>query len=313
MNENKLNVLITGARGFIGKNLVEYLGKAHPNRYYLFYPSHSELDLLDTEKIHEFISLNEIDVIIHCASIGGTRKTGYDIERTDIVSINLKMFFNLVQCLGIVKKIIHLGSGAEYDLRYYKPHMNENYFDTHIPADDYGFSKYVCSKYIENSEKSVNLRLFGVFGKYEDYQYKFISNAIVKNLLGLPIIINQNVYFDYLYVNDLVKFITYFIEYKNKYKFYNAVSGGTIDLVTIANKINQISENPSEIIIKNAGLNTEYSGDNKRLLEEMPAFLYTPFDDALNELFSWYKDNLDKIDRNTIEKDESLRYCRTKS
>jgi GDP-L-fucose synthase len=180
--------------------------------------------------------------------------------------------------------MIYLGSGAEYDIRHYKPRMNEDYFDTYVPVDDYGFSKYVCSKYM----------------------------TIVKNLLELPIVINQNVYFDYLYINDLVKIIEYFINYKVKNKFYNVTTGRTIDLLTIANKINQIAEKTSKIIINKRGLNTEYSGDNTKLLEELHGFNFTPFDEALEELYLWYKNNLAKIDKKIIEKDEHLKHCRTK-
>lgn len=307
-----MRVLITGARGFIGKNLVEYLSEISEPKYSLFYPYHSELELLDTERVAEYITSNNIDIIVHCANVGGSRKTGYDIGRTDIVSKNLRVFFNLVRCLNLVKHMIYLGSGAEYDPSHYKPHMHEGYFDTHVPEDAYSFSKYLCSKYIMNSRRIVNLRLFGVFGKYEDYEFKFISNSIVKNLFGLPIVINQNVYFDYLYINNLVKIIEYFISHKPKYKFYNVVTGKTIDLITIANKINQISKKPSEIIIKHDELNTEYSGDNTRLLEELNGFSFTPFDEALKELYSWYKVNLDKIDRETIARDEYIKYCRIK-
>jgi GDP-L-fucose synthase len=85
-----------------------------------------------------------------------------------------------------------------------------------------------------------------------------------------------------------------------------------MDLVTIANKINCISSKPSEIIIKNEGLNTEYSADNTRLLKELKSFTFTPFDEALKCLYSWYKNNLDKIDKQAVEKDNYLRYCRTK-
>ncbi len=310
MNRKNLNILITGGNGFIGKNLIEYLN-VDKEKYSLFYPYHGTLELLDTKKVAEFIDSNNIDIIVHCASIGGSRKTAYDAGRSDIVSKNLRVFFNLVQSLKKAKHMIHLGSGAEYDIRHYKPRMEEDYFDTYVPADDYGFSKYVCSQGIMNSEKIVNLRLFGVFGKYEDYEFKFISNAIVKNLFNLPITINQNVYFDYLYINDLVKIIEYFVNHKAKHKFYNIVTGKTIDLVTIANKINQIAEKPSEIVIKNPGLSTEYSGNNTRLLEELNSFNFIPFDQALKELYSWYKANLDKIDRETIARDEYIKYCRT--
>ena len=56
------------------------------------------------------------------------------------------MFFNLIRNSGLFGKMVYFGSGAEYDNRYYQPRMPEGYFDTHVPADSYGFSKYICAK-----------------------------------------------------------------------------------------------------------------------------------------------------------------------
>lgn len=301
-------IFITGARGFIGRNLVEFLAE-DAKSHSLFYPYHDELELLDENKVLEFIDTNKIDIIVHCASVGGSRKTGYDINKPYVIEKNLRMFFNLAKAQDKIKCMINLGSGAEYDRQNYQPKMREDYFDSHTPTDGYGFSKYVCSKYITNSKNIVNLRLFGVFGKHEDYRYRFISNAIVKNLLGLPIVINKNVYFDYLYVKDLVKIIEYFINNKAHHKNYNVTTGKVIDLVTIANMINELSEKPSEIIVKNQGLNPEYSGDNSRLCEEVKLG-FTSFIQALGELYNWYKSTISTIDKQLIEKDEFIKYCR---
>ena len=62
-----------------------------------------------------------------------------------------------------------------------------------MPGDAYGFSKYICAKYIERSERILDLRLFGVFGPYEDYTVRFISNACCRVLKGLPIVLRQDV------------------------------------------------------------------------------------------------------------------------
>jgi nucleoside-diphosphate-sugar epimerase len=309
MSEKKLNIFITGARGFIGKNLVEYFSQ-FPSKYSLFYPYHKDLELTDADKVSAFIKKNKIDIIIHCASIGGSRKTGYDADKTDIVSTNLRMFFNLVRSMDTNMRMIYFGSGAEYDRQNYMPAMKEEYFGPHIPADDYGFYKYVCSKFTEQSKNILNLRIFGMFGKYEDYDFKFISNAIVKNLLKLPIVINQNIKFDYMYINDCVKIVERFISNPPKHNTYNLTTGSTIDLVTIANKINAISSFKSEVIVKNQGLGIEYSGSNSRLQKEI-SFKFTPFDNALKELFKYYASILPDIDKKAIEKDEYMKYCKT--
>ena len=57
--------------------------------------------------------------------------------------------------------------------------MRESYFGRHIPTDIYGFSKYVIAKDIESVRRNIyNLRVFGIFGKYEDYKRRVISNNI---------------------------------------------------------------------------------------------------------------------------------------
>ncbi|MEW6008951.1 MAG: NAD(P)-dependent oxidoreductase [Candidatus Omnitrophota bacterium] len=304
-------IFITGASGFIGKNLLEYLREGG-KKYKLFFPYHKELDLMDTDKVRAFLKKNNINIVVHCANVGGSRKTNYDLDNVDIVQKNLKMFFNLAEGLRQSDFMIHIGTGAEYDKRHYLPKMREDYFGRYIPEDAYSFSKYICSKFIEKSSNLIGLRLFGVFGKYEDYRFRFISNSIVKNLFGLPIVINQNVFFDYLYVDDLVKIIEYFIGNKVRYKFYNVATSSTIDLLTIANKINKIADKPSEIIIKNPGLNSQYSADNIRLRQELKGFDFTPFDIALRELYNWYKDNIEKIDSQAVKEDEYIKYCKTK-
>lgn len=41
---------------------------------------------------------------------------------------------------------------------------------------------------------------------------RFISNAICRALKGMDITLHKNVYFDYLWVDDLIKIISFFIE-----------------------------------------------------------------------------------------------------
>ena len=180
----------------------------------------------------------------------------------------------------------------EYDKSKPIVKVKETDFGKAIPKDEYGFFKYICSKYIEKEKDIVCIRIFGLFGKYEDYCYRFISNAIVNNLKRLSINMNQNVFFDYTYINDFVRIVDYFINHKVKHKFYNIGRGKKIDILTIANKINKISNKKSKITIKNIGLNNEYTCDNSRLANELKKFNFTDFDKSLVELYNWYKNKI---------------------
>lgn len=282
MGRIKKTIFITGARGFIGKNLAEKFN----SKYHLLTPSHKELDLLNEKDVDNYFKKNKIDVVINCAVIGGSRKE----EHVDSsLSGNLRIFFNLLKNKDKFKKMIHLGSGAEYDKSKPIVKVKETDLGKTIPKDEYGFFKYICSKYIEKEKNITCIRIFGLFGRYEDYRYRFISNAIINNLNKHPITMNQNVYFDYVYINDFIKIVDYFINHNTKEKFFNIGRGIKIDLLTIAKKINEIPKIKSRIIIKNKGLNKEYTCNNSILIKELKRFKFTDFDDSLNELYNWYK------------------------
>ncbi len=284
MGRIKKTVFIAGANGFIGRNITEQL----KNKYNLLTPGHNKLDLLNEQAVSNFFSKNKVDIVINCAVIGGSRK---EEEVSSALYNNLNIFFNLIKNKGKFKKMIHLGSGAEYDKSKPIVNIKESDFDKTIPQDEYGFFKYICSKYIEKEKNVVCLRIFGIFGRYEDYRYRFISNAIVNNIKGLPITINQNVFFDYVYIDDFIKIIDYFINNNAKKIFYNIGTGKKIDILTIAQLINSISKKQSKIIIKNKGLNKEYTCNNKNLINEYKGVKFKDFDLSLKELYNWYQKN----------------------
>lgn len=289
-------VFLTGANGFIGKNLREYFS----SRVELFSPTHAELDLLNTEKVTNYIVKNKIDSIIHAANVGGKRN---NLNVKDQVHINLRTFFNIVKNEHLVKKIIYFGSGAEFDKNRALKSVREEQLGQYIPEDEYGFYKYVCAKFTQNlkDHKIVCLRLFGVYGKYEDYTIRFISNAIIKNLLHMPIDINQNVIFDYLYIDDLVKIVDYFLLHKTSYNIYNVCSGKKTDILSIAKIINNISNYKSKITVKKKGFDKEYTGANKKLLSELGIFKFTTLHQGIQSLFHWYNsENLNKINKETL-------------
>lgn len=276
-------IFLSGSSGFIGRNIIEQLS----GKYKIFAPSHKELDLLDQASVEEYFKKNKFEVVIHCSNVGGTRDT---VKLTNVASSNLRMFFNIIRLNKLYKRMIFLGSGAEYDKRNPLIKVKESDFDKNIPIDEYGFSKYVCSKYIQEADNIVNLRLFGVYGKYEDISLRFISYSICQNILGLPIKMNQNVVFDYLYINDLVRIIDLFIQKFPKKKFLNVGRGISIDLLTIAKLVNKISEKKSKIIIKKRDLNNEYTCENSLLLTQLPRdFQFTDFKISLKELFNYYR------------------------
>jgi GDP-L-fucose synthase len=294
----RMKILITGSTGFIGRNLKDQLSIA----YDIYAPESLELNLLDDKRVRDYVKKHNFDVIIHSATWNATRTSTKDLNK--VLPNNCRMFFNLARCDDYYGKMIYYGSGAEYDRRNWIPMMNEDYFDLHVPEDDYGFSKYIMSKHTEKSLNIYDLRLFGVFGKYEDWRIRFISNACCKSIMDMPITIKQNVYFDYLYINDLVNITEWFIKNEPQYKCYNICTGRTYDLLTLAEKILNISGKNLPINIAKKGLGREYSGDNKRFLDEIGAYSFIDIDDSIRELNQWYLSNKASIEKNRFLNDQ---------
>lgn len=285
---------ITGATGFIGRNLKEQLDES----YELFTPTSSELDLLDERSVSDYLKKHQFDVIIHTATYDAAPKHSTK-DKSKVLEYNLKMFFNIARCKDYFDKMIYFGSGAEFNRENWTPKMKEDYFDQHVPADQYGFSKYIMTKYAQISSNIYNLRLFGVFGKYDDWRVRFISNACCSAVLNLPIRINQNVFFDHLYIDDLVKIIKWFINNKPQKNVYNVCTGNVYDFKTLAEKIIKISGKKLDIVIKTKGLGREYSGDNSLLLDELNDFKVTLIDESLKALYHWHD-----LNKHIIEKDK---------
>ena len=192
-----MKILVTGANGFIGKNIFLYL----KDMYEVKNPTREELNLINTEEVEEYLKKHNFDIIIHSANVNNVKSK--ETTSYNVLDGNLRMFYNLQRCQNYYGKMYYFGSGAEYDMQNYIPNMKEEYFDTFVPIDNYGFSKYIMSKSCKYLDNIYDLRLFGVFGKYEEWERRFISNAICRVLKGMDILIHKNIFIDYLWIDDL--------------------------------------------------------------------------------------------------------------
>lgn len=278
-----MKILVTGGAGFIARNLTDQLS----DEYNIASPDSKELDLLDSAKVFDYIRLKAFDIIIHTATYDAAPKHSIK-DPAKVLENNLKMFFNIARCKDYFGKLIYFGSGAEFGRENWLPRMKEDYFDKHIPADQYGFSKYIMTKYAQSNSNIYNLRLFGVFGKYDDWRTRFISNACCRAVSGQAVVINQNRFFDFIYINDLVKIVKWFIRNKPQQSVYNTCSGKTIDFKSLAEMIVRAANKRLDIIIEADGLGREYSGDNTLLLKEMNGFKFNPIEDSIKELYNWH-------------------------
>lgn len=278
-------ILILGGSGFIGKNLREQLAED----YLVEAPSHGELDVKIEEDVLRWLKKETFDVIIKALDLHQPCH-GYVEDR-------LRMFNNLEKFSHLYGKMIWFGSGAEYARGLPVIQIKEEEFGREIPRDSYGFCLYQMTKLMRQKGNIYNLRLFGIFGKYELWNRRFISNAICKALLGYPITIRQNCRFDYLYMDDLCKIVRWAIEHEPEYQDYNAVSGKQWELLRLAEMIRESSGRDVPILVAREGMGAEYTASSERLRREMGDFEPEPIKTSMEKLMEWYASRLDEIDK----------------
>ena len=270
-------ILVTGSGGFIGENLKNYL----KGKYDLLTPRSFELDLRDEIAVRKYFEANSVDFIIHAATVGGIR--GVE-DKPETVKENLSMVENLLKCKKQNTRVILFGSGAMYGKFRDLKRVKEEEIGKHIPTELYGKSKMLIAQNIKDRDDALCLNIFGCYG-FKEKSSRFPTYAIRQNLNHKTIEINQNVMFDYLFIEDLMKIIGLFIENKPEHNILNVTPDESISLKEIAELVNDISDFKSEIVINSEKMNFEYTGDNSLLHSEIPDLTFTSYFEGLKKLY----------------------------
>jgi len=293
-------IFLSGGSGFVGTNIREQLGGV----YDIDAPSHSDLPLEDAALVDEYFKDKAYDVIIHTAVKPYHRMAG---APENLLGTNMAMYKNLKKQVasGWAAKMLVTGTGSEYSMDAYRPNMPESYFGQHVPKDEGTLSRYKMAVDIEKNTLPVyNLRLFGLFGRYEKHDMRFISSNILRLLFDQPMMCFQDKRFSYLYIDDLMPVMQWFFENSPKHKTYNVVPDETVTLVEILQMIRQCAGQPDyPAEVQKSGMGQAYTGDNTRLKSEFKRVKFTPIKTAVGKLFDYYKINLEQFDPADLIKD----------
>lgn len=276
-----MNILLTGSGGFIGRNLKEYL----KDKYTLFCPRSYELDLTVQNAVEKYFNSYDINFIIHCGTTGGVRGVQDNPETLDD---NIAMVNNILKYKREDCRVILFGSGAMYDKSRNLHKVRETEIGKFIPYDLYGQSKMKIAEITEKRNDLLCLNIFACYG-YNEKESRFPSYAINQALRGQDIVINQNVVFDYLFVEDMQKIVEYFITNIPQHKIINITPTQSISLLEIADIVKDISGNNCKIEVKNSVMNNEYTGNNSVLLSEIKDLKFTSMQEGLLKLYNYIK------------------------
>lgn len=209
-------VLVTGADGFIGKNLVKSLLQNNIHVYAIIYPDRSSLEEMIDERLHIYrIDLHQIldytadfpidiDVMYHFAWCGVRQELRDDF---DIQIENVQIALDCMKfaiAIGI-RKVIFPGSTSEY--MYYGKPLDKDAVPS--PNSAYGAVKvavhYLCSNIaVRNHINFVYVVISGIYAA--DRRDNNVIFYTIDKLLHRekPSLTKLEQLWDYVYVEDVV-------------------------------------------------------------------------------------------------------------
>ncbi len=219
VSERARRVLLTGATGFVGANLARRLVRDGHDVHLLVRPPDTrwrikeildavtlhECTLQDRARVQQLVTSIDPEWVFHLAAYGA-----YSSQRNveSIVTTNYNGTVNLVEaCLETgFEAFVNAGTSSEYGyvdhapLESELPQPNSHYATTKAAATL--FCRYAAQS---QRRRLTTLRLYSVFGPWED-PTRLLPALLVSGLRGgLPPLVSPTIARDYLYVDDAVE------------------------------------------------------------------------------------------------------------
>ena len=284
-----IKILITGGYGFVGGCMFKLLKK----KYNVYRFSHKIYDLSNFKNFKKILIKYQPNIIIHLAArtvsaIKTKKEDKLQYKNTTLPVINL---VNSIKYCNQLKKIIFFGTIEEYGLA--KLPFLENAKTK--PVSSYGFAKVKALQYvkkkIDNKIKYIWLRPSLIFGK-NDNKKRFLGSLYysLKNNKKIKINLNSQIR-DFLYVNDLCKFVELLVKKKImniKGNILNVTMEKWVNLNHIFNYFSKKIQNKFTKLVVNSSSSKhiDYYSSGYLLKKNYKNFKFTGFRLALKKTFS---------------------------
>ncbi|MEI2695801.1 MAG: GDP-mannose 4,6-dehydratase [Saprospiraceae bacterium] len=313
-----MNILVTGAIGFIGSHLCEQLlkqshkviGLDNMDPYYEVQKKQENLNLLESLNgfkfiygdirnsflINEILAANQIQLVIHLAAKAGVRPS--ISNASDYMDVNLNGLVNLLEaCRNCkIKRFIFISSSSVYGNQQKLPFSETD--DVSFPISPYAATKIsgelLCYTYHHLYKiETACLRLFTVYGPRQRPDlaiHKFTQLAIEQQPIELYG--DGSSIRDYTFVSDIVDGICGIAFHPElNYEIFNLGNGKPVKLIEMVEELQNALQTKIEIkfIEKQAGDVDQTHAD---IAKANAYFGYQPkvsFKQGVAEFVNWFK------------------------
>jgi len=297
-------ILITGAKGFLGKHVTELL----KDKYELLTPSKGRLDVTSLKNLNEYIFYHKPDCVIHlaavCGGIGANQKSPADFFlKNSQMSLNILSSCNILN----IKKLITLGSVCSYPKFTPVPFKEEDIWngypeETNAP---YGIAKknllVGCKAYNDQyGSNFIHLIPVNMYGEYDSFDpekshvipallKKFIE-AKERNKPSVTVWGDGSASREFLYAGDCAKAIELSIEGYNSPEPMNIGTGQEISIKDLVVLIKDIVGYEGEINFDESKPNGQPRRclDTSKAKKELNFVAETTLEKGLEKTYNWY-------------------------
>lgn len=227
-------ILITGAKGRLGKVLGEQLGKT---KHVVYTPKHDELEICDRVEVQRYFERLRPNVVIHAAAFSDVEAA--ETEREKCERINIDGTLNIVAaCKKYKAKLILISTDYVFDGSKNKPYQPD---DERCPLNVYGRTKRDAEDVVKD-----NLTDYAII------RTSWLMDVVGKNFFttiyekgknfkkgNKPIRVVADQIASPTYIKDLALFLAYFVDSGQK-GVYHAVNAGECSRYTFAKKMYEL-------------------------------------------------------------------------
>lgn len=183
-----MRIVVTGSTGFLGSRIADY----YRDKYEVFTPTHSEMDITDKEAVKRYLEGVKPDIVIHCAAVSDVGTCDKEPERTWKINVNGSENIAEISRITGAKCIMCSSDQVYFGSEVKTPHLENEPLEPH---NEYGRQKLVMEeKCLEKNPDSVMLRLSWMYDterkhaqEHDNFMRKLLEDMRNNNQLSFPV------------------------------------------------------------------------------------------------------------------------------